>query len=196
MAKLFSIAELAWRQLFPAANDETKVKREQFEEDAKTEYAFQMWLRLLNEYREFGEIIVPSYLVTETELEVKDDVMDLSGIKVMRGLPFELWIQNIGGVNCTCRYVKSTLNNAQVLCDDDSLDDADKIYYAVGKKLKFPRGVHKSPLPITYANYGENVDGDIEVDDAIGNMVRQALVNLYGGKVDREDKTNNSSSDT
>lgn len=194
MANLLSIAELAWKQLFPGPSDEVKVKKEEFISTAKTEYAFQLWVTILAEKREEGQLEVPSYLLSEKEIDVVNNVMDLTGLKIMRSLPFDIWLQNAGGI-CECRYVKTTFNLSQVLCDDDSLSDSDKIYYAVGKKIKFPRGVHKTPLSITYANNGEAIDGNIEVDDAIGGMVRRSLIELYGGKIGKEDKTNNSNSE-
>jgi hypothetical protein len=43
---------------------------------------------------------------------------------------------------------------------------------------------------------GENVDGDIEIDDAIAAIVRTRLNEIYLGKIPKEDITNNSSSDT
>lgn len=196
MANLNSIAELAFLQLFPSGNDETKVKKEQFLADAKSEYAYQLWLKILADRRENGELEIPSYLLSEIELEVENNQMDVSSLKIMRSLPWETWLQNIGGIECKCRYIKSTINNSQLLCDDDSLNVGDKTYYAVGKKIKFPLGVHSSPLEITYANEGTEIDGNIEVDAAIGAVVRRALIEIYGGKVGKEDKTNNSAGDT
>ncbi len=192
MANLLSIAELAWRQLFPDPSDETKVKKEEFIATAKLEYAYQLWIKLMADKREEGYFEVPSYLLSETELEVKDNVMDISSLKIMRGLPWETWLQNIGGIECKCKYVKSTLNLSQVLCDEDSLPDGDKTYYVVGKKIKFPKGVDQDKLPITYANSGENIDGYIEVEDSLGGIVRRTLVEIYGGKVGSDDDTNNS----
>lgn len=194
MANLLSIAELAWKQLFPNPSDEVKTKKEEFISTAKTEYSYQLWLKLMAEKREEGAFSVPSYLLSETELEVKDNVMDISGLKIMRSIPWETWLSNIGGIDCRCKYVKSTLNLVQTLCDDDSLDDADKIYFVVGKKIMFPRGVHKSPLPIIYANSGENINGNIEVEDSLAGIVRRTLIEIYGGKVGVEDKTNNTNS--
>lgn len=196
MADLLSIAELAWRQLFPNPNDEVKVLKGQFIADSKTEYAYQLWLKILSDKREEGNIEVPSYLLSEIELDVNENEIDVSGLKIMRSLPFEIWLQNIGGLGCQCKYVKSTVNLIQTLCDDDSLDDMAKPFYIVGKKIKFPKGTHKNKLPLIYANNGENIDGKIEVDDAIGGLVRRSLVELYAGKTGKEDKTNNSSSDT
>lgn len=192
MANLLSIAELAWKQLFPEGSDETKVKKEQFIADSKTEYAYQLWVKILADKREEGQIDIPSYLLSEKELEVADNVMDLTGLKIMRSLPFEIWLQNVGGINCECRYIKSTINLSQTLCDDDSIGDNDKTYYPVGKKIKFPRGTHSKKLTIIYANNGELVDDQIEVDDAIGGLVRRSLIELYGGKVGKQDETNNS----
>lgn len=192
MANLNSIAEQAWRQLFPGPSDEVKVKKEEFIATAKTEYSYQLWLKLMAEKREEGYFSVPSYLLSEIELEVKDGVMDISSLKIMRSIPWETWLVKIGELNCKCSYVKSTINLAQVLCDDDSLDDSAKTYYVVGKKIKFPKGTHKTPLEITYANSGESIDGNIEVEDSIAGMVRRTLVEIYGGKIGPQDKTNNS----
>lgn len=195
MAELLSICELAWRQIFPSGKDESKVMKEQFIADGRTEYAYQLWLKIMAEKRDDGMVEVPSYLLSEKELEVKDGVMDISSLKIMRSLPFDIWLQNIGGYNCKCHYVKTSVNLTQVLCEDDSLDDDARPYFLIGKEIRFPKGSHSSKLPITYANNGETIDGRIEVDDAIGGIVRRSLIDLYAGKVGVEDKTNNSSSD-
>lgn len=192
MANLNSIAEQAWRQLFPGPSDEVKVKKEEFMATAKTEYAYQLWIKIMAERREEGQLDIPSYLLSEAELEVVNGVMDISSLKIMRSLPWETWLQNVGGINCECPYVKTTLNLAQVLCDDDSLPDGARTYYAEGKKLKFPKGVHKSPLPIVYANSGENIKGYIEVEDSLAGVVRRSLIEIYGGKIGNKDVTNNS----
>lgn len=195
MASLLSIAELAWLQCFPKGGDETKVTKQEFIATAKTEYAYQLWLKSKADKREEGYYEVPSYLLSEKEIDIIDGVMDLSGLKIMRSLDMEVWLQNVGGMNCECNYMKSTVNHWQLLCDDDSIGDS-KPYYVVGKKIKFPLGAHKKSLPIIYANNGELVDGDIEVDDAIGGVVRRILVDIYLGKQGREDNTNNSNGDT
>lgn len=192
MANLLSIAEQAWRQLFPGPSDEVKVKKEEVIATAKTEYAYQLWVKLMVDKREEGIMEVPSYLYSEAELEIKDNVMDISSLKIMRSIPWETWLAQIGELDCECKYVKSTLNLSQVLCDDDSLPDSAKTYYVVGKKIKFPKGVHKTPLPIVYANSGENIDGNIEVEDSLAGIVRRTLIEIYGGKIGVTDKTNNS----
>lgn len=194
---LLESCELAWRQLFPDGSDETKIKKEEFIATGRGEYAYQLWLKMMAEKREEGAFSVPSYLLSEAELEiVANNIMDISGLKIMRSIPWETWLVAIGEIDCKCKYVKSTLNLAQVLCDDDSLDDNDKTYYVVGKKIKFPRGVHKSPLQITYANSGENIDGNIEVEDSLAGIVRRTLIEIYGGKIGVTDKTNNTNPET
>lgn len=195
MANLLSICEQVFLQIQPKATDESKTTVEEIIATGKSEYAYQLWMKLMAEKREDGYLEVPSYLLTETELEVVNNVMDVSDLKIMRGLPSEIWLQKIGEIDCKCKYIKTTLNLAQVLCDDDGLADTDKLYYAVGRKIKFPRGVHKTPLPIIYANSGEKVDGRIEIDDIIGGVVRRTLLEIYLGKVGPEDKTNNSAGD-
>lgn len=195
MSNLLEVCELAWRQLFPAGSDETKIKKEEFIASGRSEFAYQLWLKILADKREDGAVEIPSYLLVEKELEIVNNVMDISGLKIMRSIPWETWLQKIGPMDCECRYVKSTLNLSQVLCDDDSLADGDKTFYAVGKKIKFPLGVHKSPLPITYVSAGEKIEDTVEVDDAIAGLVRRTLIELYAGKIGAEDKTNNTNSD-
>lgn len=196
MADLKSVAELVWRQLFPDPTVQTKVKKEEVLASAKVEYAYQLWLKLMADKREDGYIEVPSYLLSQKELDVSNNEMDISSLKIMRGLPWEIWLVQVGELDCECKYVKSTVNLAQVLCDDDSLGDSDKTYYVLGKKIKFPKGAHASKLPITYANSGEDIDGKIEVEDTIAGIVRRSLLDLYGGKIGPKDVTNNSNPET
>ena len=197
MANLLSIAEQAFHQLFPSPNDETAVKLEEIIATSKGEYSYQLWLKSKADKREDGEFQIPSYLLNTKELDVVNNEIDISTIKLMRGFDQETWLQNIGGVNCECRYIKSTLNQTQLLCDDDSLPEDARTYYVIGKKIKFPKGTHKDKLTITYASYGENIDEKtLEVDDVIGAIVRRELINIYVGKTGKEDVTNNSNSTT
>ena len=194
MASLKSVAEQCWSQLFPRPNDEEAVDREDFVATAKNIFALELWKKLKEDKLLYGECDIPSYLLSETKLEVKDNEMDISSLKIMRSIDQELWLQDIGGIACDCIYVKSTLNNTKILCDEDSLPDNAKTYYPIGKKIKFPLGVHDSPLSITFANSGEDIDGDIQIDDAIAGIVRVRLIEIYGGKIGTEDKENDSSS--
>ena len=112
----------------------------------------------------------------------------------MKGLPDERWLMNVGGVGCSCDYVKSTINTSQLLCDDDSLGENVKKYYVVGNKIKFPNGAHSDIVSIIYAHNGETLDDNMTIDDSIGGIVRQRLIEIYLGKIVPEDKTNNSNS--
>lgn len=197
MASLKSIADLTWRQLFPKGSDETKITREEFLATAKSEYGYQFWIKSKADKAEDGEFYVPSYLLTEDILEVKDNEADISKLKsagkaVMQGMDQDMWLQNIGGIGCECTYIRTTVNRAQALCGDDSLPDDVKTYLVIGNKIKFPRGTHTTSLPIIYANNGSKVNSDIEVDEVIGAMVRRGLLELYAGKVGAEDVINDS----
>lgn len=195
MANLLSICELAWKQTFPNANDETPISREEFVATGKSEYAYQMWLRAMAEKREDGSFLVPSSILTQTEpLDVVDGAIDISGLKILRSLPNEVWIQNVGGLKCNCQYVKTDVNKAQLLCDDDSMADDVKTFLVIGDKIIFPKGVHAKKLPIIYANNGSRIDNKIIIDDAIGGIIRTRLIEIYGGRIGREDTSNNSSS--
>ena len=198
MANLLSIAELAWRQFIPNPGAQNAITKEEFQATAKTEYAYQMWLKSKLDKREEGMFLVPSYLLSEAEMEVVDNEIDLSDLKIMKGLDEnDLWLQNVGGISCECKYVKSSLNMTQLMCDDDSLGENVRTFFVMGKKVKFPSGTHKDKLTIIYANNGENVDGGIEVDDAIAGIVRTRLNDIYGGnKTGQEDKSNDNNSNT
>lgn len=195
MADLKSIAELAWRQLFPEGSNEAKVEKEQFIADAKTEYARIMWVNIMNQRQLDGEYEIPSYLLKEKEFDVVSNEIDLTKELVMRGLPSDTWLQNVGGVTCDCPYIKTTLNHWQTLCGDDSLPENARVYYPLGKKIKLPLGAHAKKIPVIFATMGSELADTIEVDDIIGGQVRRALSELYTGKVGREDTTNNSNND-
>lgn len=191
---LKEVAALSYSQIFPKSGDETSIDIIEFERTAYTEFAYFTWLAYLNEKNTEGYADVPSYLLAEVEKNVVDNEMDISDLNTFKSLPQEVWLQNIGGLECTCKYVKSTINLTQLLCDDDSIDNAAKTYYIIGKKIKFPKGVHKTPLSITYASMGENSIGAIEISEEVASLVRDKLNVIYLGKVGQEDMTNNSNS--
>lgn len=190
---LLELAELVWRQAYPNPTDETPVSLEEVVATAKYEYMSTMWRLAKEERAQEGVFNVPSNLLATATLKVVNNEMDISQIRTLRSLPDDMWLQNIGGITCTCRYVKSSLNLSQLLCDDDSLGNA-RTYFAMENKIHFPQGTHKDELPIIYAKMSEDVDGDIEIADAVGSIIRQRLVEIYLGKVGPEDTTNNSSS--
>lgn len=185
------IAALAHSQAFPKNGARAAIDIVEFERTAISEWAYQTLLMAWKEKAEEGYFEVPSYLLAEVEKDVVENEMDISDLKYFKSLPTELWLQQIGENDCECRYIKSTLNLTQLLCDDDSLSDADRTYFPLGKKLKFPKGVHKTPLKIVYATMGSDEHGIIEVSEAIGALIRQRLNEMYIGKRMPVDVTNN-----
>jgi hypothetical protein len=187
---LREVAELSWSKIFPQGANNTAVSKEEFIRTAYSQFAFftlQMaWKDRAEDYYE-----VPSYLLTEVEKEIANNEMDISDLKYFKSLPIETWLVNIGGIGCHCKYVKSTLNLSQLLCEDDSLDDATRTYFLLGKKIVFPKGTHKSPLKIIYANMGAGVDGSIECDESVASLILDKLDFLYLGKVAKADTSNN-----
>lgn len=196
MSNLKEVADLSWSQIFPQGSDETPIQKEEFIRTAYANFAYFTWVAYLNEKNQEGYADVPSYLLSEIEKEVVNNEMDISDIDYFKSLPQEVWLQRIGEEGCRCKYIKSTVNLNQLLCDDDGADDAAKTYYVVGKKIKFPKGVHKTPLSITYANMGEDADGNIEVSEEIASLIRDKLNSIYLGKVAPSDVTNNTNPDS
>ena len=198
MANLLEIAQLVWEQIYPKPGNETTVTREQVVATAKTEYAYQLWIKIKQDKAEYGETDIPSFLLSENEMPIENNEMDISELDIMRGLDLEMWLQDINdGIPCKCKYIKTTLNKSKALCDDDALPDDAKIYYPVGNKIKFPLGANGAKkLNIIYANNGDEVDEEIEIDDVVGAMVRRSLLEIYLGKIGPEDKKNDSNSNS
>ena len=186
---LREVAELSWSKIFPQGGSSTRVSKEEFIRVAYSQFALQTllmaWKDRAEDYYE-----VPAYLLAEVDKDIVNNEMDISDLKYFKSLPMETWLLNIGGIGCECKYVKSTANLSSLLSEDDSLDDSVRTYYAVGKKLVFPKGTHKSPLKIIYANMGADVDGSIEVSEDIAAIILEKLDALYLGKVPAADVTN------
>ena len=189
---LREVAEVCWRQLFPEGADKPPITKAEFISTSKMMYADEVWRLSKNERNQEGVFNVPSVLLSQTELTVEDNMVDISELSILRSLSNDSWLQNIGGIQCKCKYVKSNVNQSQLLCDDDGLPNDSKTYFVVGNKILFPRGTHKDKLPIIYANKGLEVDGKLEIDDALASSIRTRLIDLYGGKTGKEDVTENS----
>lgn len=192
MANLLEIANVAWEMQFPLATDETAISLQSYIATAKGEYAYQFLLWYWKERATEGVFNIPGNLSSQSDpLPVVDNEMDISSLDILSRLPNDLWLQHIGALTSECKYVKSNINQTQLLQDDDSLPDDYRTYLIIGKKIVFPKGVHTNPITIIYANSGKDVDDNIEVDDAIGSLVRQKLNDIYLGKIMPVDKTNN-----
>ena len=188
------VGNLCWLQL-GGGTDESRLTLGEVIATAKLEYAWQMLQLAWREKRDEGMISLPSYLAEQVELPVVNNEIDISKLKILKGIPDEQWLMNIGGLTCECQYVKSTINMTQLLCDDDSSGDM-KTYVVIGNKIVFPKGTHAKELSIIYANNGEDLNGNITIDDAIGGIVRDRVIEIYRGKTMPEDKTNNSNSNS
>ena len=191
MPSLQSIAEVAWRQIFPNPGDETAITKEEFIETARGQYAWEIWRIAKEDKRSEGFFNVPSNLMSNAHLDVVDNKVDLTGLNILRALPNDTWLINVGGFLSKCKYIASTINTTQLLQDDDSLPDDARTYLVVGNEILFPKGVHSNPLPLIYANNGMGLDeNEVEVEDYIGAIVRTKLIDIYGRK-GVEDETNN-----
>lgn len=186
------IGELAYRQFHGDGSDENSLEVEDFIETAKALYATEVMLQAFRERREDGSYNIPGYITKQVELDVKNKEVDISDLKIIRAVPNEMWLINIGGLTCECKYIKSNIVQRELMCGDDSLPDDSKPYYILDKKIVFPEGTHANKLPIIYADNGSDLDDSLEVDDALAGIVRQRLNEVYGGKMGKEDKTNNS----
>lgn len=194
MAELKEIANVVWLKI-GGGTDESRITLDEILVVAKVEYAFQALQLSWRERREEGFWNIPSTISRESEpLKVINNEIDISKLKILKAVPLEMWLQNIGGLTCSCFYIQTTINQAQLMCDDDSLPDGTKTYYVVGNKIKFPNGTHEDKLTIIYASSGEDLDDDISIDDAVAAMIVEKLISIYGNNIIPEDETNDSNS--
>jgi|ERR1700690_1343494 len=188
---LKEVAELSWNQIFPKGSVESSIPTVAFIRTAYAEFAYQKLLLVWKSKSDEGYYEVDSYLLASVEKDVINNEIDISDLQYFKSLPMEIWLVNIGGINCGCKYVKSSVNLFALLCGDDSMDDAVKLYYPLGKKIIFPNGVHITPLTLIYATMGEDIDGNIEVEESIASLIRTKLNELYLNKIPQEDTTIN-----
>lgn len=192
MANLKEISAAVYGKVYPNATIQTPVKVEHFIEAAKSKYAFELW-RLSKELkRSEGEWDIPSALLRQGEIEVKDNVADISNIHVFRTSDGETWIGNIGGIGCECNYIKKTVNLSQILCDDE-YDGNGKPFVVIGDKINFPQGVHKSKLPIIYASSGDDLNEEIPIDDTTAELVSIYLDQRFSNKMPTDETVNDNS---
>lgn len=192
MTNLKSIAQVNYDQLYPSATWQASVKVEHFIEEAKVRYAWEMW-RLSKEIKRVeGEWEIPSVLWRNGELEVNENIADISGFQIFRSLDGDTWLGNLGGIGSDCEYVRMSVNTAATHLDDEYIGNS-KPYVVAGSKIHFPKGVFKSKIPFIYASNGNDLDDSIEVDDAMAALVSDYLFKKFSGKMP-EDKTENDNS--
>lgn len=192
MSNLKEIAQVNYDQIYPNATAETSIKVDHFISEGKNRYAWELFRISKEEKRSEGEWEIPSVLWREADVEVVNDKADISMLNIFRSFEGDTWIGNIGGIGCECNYLRQSVNLGQILCDEDYWGN-DKPYYVIGQSIKFPVGAHKSTLPITYASNGEDLEDEIEIDDAIGALVSEYLYKKFSGKLP-EDRTADSNS--
>lgn len=194
MASLLSISEVVYDQVFPNATPQTSVKVDHVIEEAKLRYAFEMWLRSKELARLEGEWEVPSALLRDATVKVENNEADISALKIFRSFEGDSWIQSIGEIGCDCSYVRHSMNVSKMLCDDEYLGNS-KPYIPLAKKIKFPKGAHQKELPIVYASSGEDIEGDVEIDDGIAALVSDYLFKRFANRLP-EDRTVDANTNT
>lgn len=190
MADLYSIAQVVYDQAFPNATVQTAVKFEHVMEEAKLRYAVELWLQSKIQRNTEGEWEIPSALWREGEIEVKDGQADISSLQIFRSNEGDIWFGKLGGFDCDCEYMRMSLNQSKMLCDDEYIGNS-KPVIVIGKTLKFPKGAHADKIPIIYASNGNDLEDELEVDDTIGGLVSDYLWKRFTNKIP-VDRTNNS----
>lgn len=189
MADLKEIAEVAYRQIFQNATAATSIKKEDFLSIARHRYAYEMFLMSKDLERLDGVFEIPTALLRKADLTVINGQIDISQLKIFRSFQGDLWLGRVGTGECDCSYVKHSVNISNILCDTDYHGNS-KPFVVIGDTIEFPQGTFAKTVPIIYASNGADVNGSIEVDDAVGDRVSEYLWKRYSNRLP-EDRTNN-----
>lgn len=197
--RISEIAELAHNQAFPTS-DRPLITKAEFVRTAISEFAYQSLLLYWKSKREEGYYSLPEWLVSEKDLDVNEGVVDVSELNFMTTIPGGGWlidIKDISSKGCGgCVFIKSSYANSRLLCNDDSKDEGDTPFYFLNGKIKFPKGVKSKSVTVIYANTGDGVTDDIEIDNAMAAIVRDRLMQIYLGKTPKKDETINDNPNT
>lgn len=198
MTSIQEISELCKRQLTPKG-DEGFPHIAEVVSTAKQEYSYQLWVQNRDMWRNEGENSIPSYLLTSTDLDIVENKADISKLSPLRSFPNHTWIQRLSpeGIDCDgCRYTIMDLNTWNLLCDDDSRTEDSKAAVPIGKQIWFPEGVFGriNKAQMFFADIsGDQIDDDVEIDEAMGALVRRGVMDIYKQRY-QADETNNTNS--
>lgn len=190
MANLLEIAQEVYDEVFPNPSPQNAVKFDHVLVVAKSRYAYELWLKSKNDAREDGGWEVPSALWREAEIEVSNNKADISHLKIFRSYDGDAWLGSVGD-GCDCPYVRVSMNLYGVIgCDKEYLGNS-LPYTVIGNSIKFHNGAHSKTVPIVYASSGEDMDDNVEIDDAMSALVSDYLWKRFANKLP-VDRTNNS----
>lgn len=188
---LNEIAENVWRQAFPRPGDETAVPKWVVLNTAKLEYAGiiaidAMQKRMMSEFELPSELLQTAVLkVSKDDFEVKADISDLP---IVRAIPNDMWWLDLRG---KCEYMKTTARDAMIY---DAANTPKIRAYPTRNSIVFPEGTPESEVRLYFAGFGE-VNTEMQINADLAAMVRQRLDQIYLGRPQKEDLTNNSAND-
>lgn len=188
---LWTIAELAWKQVYPKGKEETKNTVEEFVETAKDEYAnvaFTTWLQLRND----SDLSLIENLLTRKKYEVKENTDGelYSDLEVsVFTLPRDMGIFIVQPPRQR-PLIKGSIGTQNLFADDPG----ERSYYRLEKKIFYPEGFAipgTKEVMITLVAL-DFIDNELEVPDIFAKPIRDALVSKYMGTISVPvDDTNN-----
>lgn len=186
---LWTIAELAWRQINPGGKDEAKNTLEEFVETAKDEYAsaaFSLWIELRNE----TDFSIIEQLLTRKKYEVKEDINGLyTDLETtIMDFPRDLGLFKVVPPKQD-PLTKTTLGTYDLFKEDTG----EKTYYRISKQIFYPDGfeIPTKEVMITLVS-SDFIDEEIEIPDTLASRVRDAVLKKYlSTNQIQQDETNN-----
>ena len=189
MTSLFTIAELAWRNIYPEGSREARNTLEEFVETAVHEYAywaFRMHMELVNS----GEESMVEGLLRRKGYAVKTDEEGLySDLDVdVMDLPKDIGVYQVwpSGSEYPLTKGKDVSRNL--------FPEGERIYFRREKQIRYPDGFERPNTKTVFITTIslDSLDEKLEVPDTLAKQIRDSLERIYGqGKGLGENTTNN-----
>lgn len=190
MTSLKEIVQAAYEIVYPMPSDETPIKKEAFMVTAKAELAFNYWKISKERKNTEGYFEVDSHLMTTIDLPVVNNKLQLANLPILRSLENDRWLIQLGDFG-SCTFTKTSINQIKLYQGNDSLPDNEIVYVIIGNEIRFDREIKQKTLSLTYANEGDDINADVQIDGVLGAIVMRSLLDIYQKK-NPTDTTNNS----
>jgi hypothetical protein len=195
---LWTIAELAWRQINPGGSDEAKNTLEEYVETAKDEFANILYQSYKAGQGDADYSLLEAFLQTKL-YELKEDADGLYvelDVDVIN-LPNDMGVWQVRPKGRKTQPLTKTTAISRNLFDNDPTEV--RSYYREGRLIRFPDGVDcpgATAMKVTLATMDDMEDKN-EVPEGFATPIRNALLQKYGGTISvPSNDTNNQNANT
>lgn len=194
MQSLNSVAEVAYRRVYPGAPADAPHTLQEFMETAKQKYGYLQW-KFYFDGKQDPDFTFVEILLKTKKLKVEKDEDDKLFAKLedeVLDLPRDAGVYVVKPLKAACggNLVKTTIAAMDLYCH---VKRSKKRYYRQGDKIFFPDGfkcVDVEKVEVTVLSIGDLDGDDVLISEAMADLVREGVVAAYMSTSNRpEDKT-------